>query len=435
MEFVFGLLIKIFDAVAGILFVMSFTHAENPRGTRLILLGALGLAIAGTFPGIDMWFDFIYETPVLPFTLLQAAILLFVSFFYGKCSVIRKITAPVIFVAVSYFVNSGYLYLFFSIIVNKPSSGLFLIPFTTVMVVVLAKSFMVSVLMSCVKVANYKGRYPIITRTAFVLSPVFTLFTLYLFLKILYYRVSEYRIETFIAVFGTVCVNLLIFFLFDRTLSAERENSTLQLYKNKASLERMTYAELLRMNDQLSAVKHDLRNHLLYVNKYVAEGGLGKVEEYVSSIKEMIGSVGAPVVTGNSMLDYIISSKLKDEKDIAFVASGALGFPDGMDELDIAVLMGNLLDNAIDAVSVLDKKEKLIEMNFQSFNGYRNITIRNDIITSVLENNSELVTTKEDKRSHGFGMRSVKNIVGKYDGIIECYEQDGKFCVHLAFPA
>jgi sensor histidine kinase regulating citrate/malate metabolism len=294
---------------------------------------------------------------------------------------------------------------------------------------------MLSVLIACVKIANYSGRNPIITRSVFILSPIMTMFTLYLFLKILYYRVSEYRLETFVAVFGTVCVNLLIFVLFDRTLTAERENSVLQLHKNKTELERRTYAELLRMNDRLATVKHDLNNHLLYVKRHMENGDRSAIEDYVRNIESMIDSVETPPVTGNGMLDYIISSKLKDEKDIAFVASGDAGIPDGMDELDIALLMGNLLDNAIEAVRRVRKKEKLIEMNFRTFNGYRNITMRNDISTSVLAHNESLTTTKDDKQSHGFGLRSVRNIVGKYNGIIECYEEDGKFCVHLAFPA
>ncbi|MBQ8523677.1 MAG: GHKL domain-containing protein [Clostridia bacterium] len=442
MELVFNILFRIFDTLAGVSFVLGFTKAEKLRGKRLLLLvlfGAVmlfsGMVSTGIIPKNGEGMFILMNTTSMPAVVLQTVSLAVIAFVFGKGSIVRRVTAPFIFSALAYFVNSGYIYMFFGNIVNHPSPSLFVVPYTAIIAVVIAKSFMASVLIACVKIVNYNGRYRILTRGIFILSPIFTMFTLYLFLKILYYRVSEYRFETFVAVFGTVCVNLLIFILFDRTLNAEIENSELRLFKNKASLERRRYAEIMKINEELATLKHDIKNHLLYVSRLAETDESGKLGEYVSSLGDMLKDRGSPLVTGNSMIDYIISSKLKDESNIAFVSTGVPCVPEGMDELDLAVMMGNLMDNAIDAVSALKKEEKLIEMNFSDFNGYRNITVRNDIEGSVLKGNAELKTTKTDKKQHGFGMRSIKNIAQKYDGIIECYEEDGKFCVHLAFPA
>ena len=92
------------------------------------------------------------------------------------------------------------------------------------------------------------------------------------------------------------------------------------------------------------------------------------------------------------------------------------------------------MDNAIEAVTKLDREEKLIEVTLSVVNGYQNIIVKNDVADSVISENEKLFTTKDNKRSHGFGLKSVRNLTEKYNGICEFYEEDGKFCVQIALP-
>lgn len=134
------------------------------------------------------------------------------------------------------------------------------------------------------------------------------------------------------------------------------------------------------------------------------------------------------------MLDYVITSKMQSVSDATCLVSGVFADFSDVDDIDLAVLVGNLMDNAIDAISKLDRKEKLIEVNLSVKGGYQNIIIKNDVDGPVMDNNKYLFTTKEDKRSHGFGLKSVKSITEKYNGICEFYEEDGKFCAQVALP-
>ena len=257
---------------------------------------------------------------------------------------------------------------------------------------------------------------------------------MYLMMKVLFYRVNDYNIEVIVAIIGSTAINLFSFYLFNKTQKTESENNRLQLYIKKDELERTRYSEMLMLYDEVSAVKHDIKNHLLYIKKLISDGKLEKIDDYIRTVDDMISCVDNPIVTGNSMLDYIISSKLRGPQSPIIVATGVLGELDLIDELDLAVLVGNLIDNAMEATATTDGEEKIIEFDFSVFNGYQNITIRNAVNASVLESNKKLETTKADKKNHGFGMRSIRQIVQKYDGILEYYEEKGKFCVHVAFP-
>ena len=97
--------------------------------------------------------------------------------------------------------------------------------------------------------------------------------------------------------------------------------------------------------------------------------------------------------------------------------------------VEIAVLFGNLLDNAIDAAK--DTSEKRIALNIQKNAIYLIILVSNSIKSSVLKSNKNLETSKPDKELHGIGIKSIKNIVKKHNGMIQFYEEENEFCCHI----
>ncbi|MCD8049311.1 MAG: ATP-binding protein [Clostridia bacterium] len=101
----------------------------------------------------------------------------------------------------------------------------------------------------------------------------------------------------------------------------------------------------------------------------------------------------------------------------------------GLDMIDTAAIFGNLTDNAIEAAE--KTKEKRITIDIKRAGAYLSILIANSIDVSVLKENSELATSKEDKELHGIGIQSVKAVVEKYDGMIQFYEEDNEFCCHI----
>ena len=112
--------------------------------------------------------------------------------------------------------------------------------------------------------------------------------------------------------------------------------------------------------------------------------------------------------------------------------SGTIYGIDSFEETKIVALFFNMLDNAIEGLS--GQNEKVIELAFSNIGVYWNVICKNPVLDSVLTENPDLKTTKNDKQAHGYGVKSMKQIVSSMNGMIEFYESDGCFCCHVALP-
>ena len=92
--------------------------------------------------------------------------------------------------------------------------------------------------------------------------------------------------------------------------------------------------------------------------------------------------------------------------------------------MDLCTLLGNLLDNAIEAAEQCPPEKRLIEVKITSYDEKVVIHAMNSIISSVLNENSELKSTKKDPLEHGFGVKSIRLIAQKYAGTVNYFEDD-----------
>ena len=150
------------------------------------------------------------------------------------------------------------------------------------------------------------------------------------------------------------------------------------------------------------------------------------------SVSFIMPIISKLIRSDNTILDYLINSKLCALKNTRVVISGSIGDLSDIRDADLACLMGNILDNAIEAVAQVE--EKRIELLFSKQNANRIIICKNTIKESVLENNRELRTTKRSGGSHGWGHQIVEKIVSDYHGMIDYFEEFGMFGVQIILP-
>ncbi|MBQ8301071.1 MAG: ATP-binding protein, partial [Clostridia bacterium] len=99
---------------------------------------------------------------------------------------------------------------------------------------------------------------------------------------------------------------------------------------------------------------------------------------------------------------------------------------DILDAGDIVILFGNILDNAIEAAERTEKK--IIILNIQKQGEYVSIYMENSFDGKF---DSALVTNKSNKQEHGFGLKNVRKIVDKYNGMIKCFSDADMFCCDI----
>ena len=192
--------------------------------------------------------------------------------------------------------------------------------------------------------------------------------------------------------------------------------------------------EIKSLHKKTRTLKHDMKNHIMVITSYLNEGEYEKAKDFISQISDNLNKMYTYIEIGNSLLNYIINTKLQFAKENGIDVKAEienLTFSQ-IGSVDFSALLNNLLDNAIEGSFNSNKKE--IVVNILRKRGYDTILVKNKISNSVLNDNANLISTKKNKEEHGYGLKQIKSIVEEYQGMIDIYEEDDFFCVYVVYP-
>ncbi|WP_251392113.1 sensor histidine kinase [Mediterraneibacter agrestimuris] len=216
-----------------------------------------------------------------------------------------------------------------------------------------------------------------------------------------------------------------------RELQMKFEVDTLQ---NILEMQYKNYQLSQESIDIVNQKYHDLKHQIALLK---AEANSEKSARYLEQMEQEIKSYEAQNKTGNKVLDAVLTSKSLycQNKGIGltYVADGTL--LNFIAEMDISALFGNVLDNAIESVEKLEKPEKrLIHLYVVQQKNFLRIKVENYCEEEITFKNGLPQTTKEDKRFHGFGMKSIQSTVRKYGGSVTAGIQDNWFELRILIP-
>lgn len=195
--------------------------------------------------------------------------------------------------------------------------------------------------------------------------------------------------------------------------------------------------EIRQLHESMRSLKHDMKNHLMVTLSYLNDGDEESARSYISQIINKLNAIHSYIETGNSLLNHILNEKLSEARENGIDVKAEvenLAF-ERMESMDFSALLSNMLDNAIRACIIerdSGKSSEIIVKIYKS-KGYDSIVVKNRISASVLADNPELNTTKDDPDEHGKGVPQIRSISEKYEGMCDFYEEDGYFisCVFI----
>ena len=347
---------------------------------------------------------------------------------------IRLIFAPLIFEFVLIIVNTLFLTILCHVFEIDMNSLMTNGTLERYLLIIVCKITTLTILSICVKLSSLTNILSAANLILYLVSPVFTVYILYVFIKINQsYDLGEYAVLIICSIIFLAIINLFTIILFERSNRTAELKRKFDLLEREVQMERENYYEIIKASENLHKVRHDIKNHLIYIQKIIDNHELSNAEAYIERITNKLQETDKYMVTGNRILDYILASKITENKDITFICAGnCFDLLNKIDELDVAILFGNLLDNAIEAVQ--NENEKSIEIRASLFNNYCNIHVSNNTSKSILRDNPCLVSTKKNRIDHGWGLKSVRSVVEKYNGLFDYYEKNGKFTIHLSIP-
>lgn len=208
----------------------------------------------------------------------------------------------------------------------------------------------------------------------------------------------------------------------------------LEAVQNALQSQYTQYKQSRESLDLINMKHHDLKHQIEYLK---TEPDAEKRKEFLEQIENDIKSFELQNKTGNAVLDTILSGKslycYKHGITMTCVADGKL--LDFMEVIDICNVFGNALDNAIESVlRIQDKEKRLIHVTVSQVNGFVMIRIENYYEDVLKTDGENYFTTKNDKNYHGYGIKSIKYTVDRYDGAVYINTDNNWFDIKIAIP-
>lgn len=285
-------------------------------------------------------------------------------------------------------------------------------------------SFIVLLVIGNFKSIKYGRIIPFSYWFCIIFMPVASLVLLVMFLN--FSTISRYQaLSITVIVFS---MNFFIFYLYD-VVSVYYNNRLHQILLEKQN--NYYHRQFETMKESLlsmSTLKHDFKNHLTAIYTLLQNGEVPQAVEHLSQMMHICGHDKKYATSGNVSIDSILNFKLNEAIKNEIAVSLDLSIPMQLDmpSFDMAVILGNLLDNAICANLALSYN-RYINVTLRFDKGRLLIKIENPYDGKLLEQDGRILTIKADQAHHGIGMESVRSTLKKYDGILTVDHSDNIF--------
>lgn len=227
----------------------------------------------------------------------------------------------------------------------------------------------------------------------------------------------------------TLLVNLLAFYLYD-TLSGLMQAQMEQRILEEKNRFYEYQVQMMKDNlDNMRIYRHDLNNRLAPLYALASSGQNDELLAHLSKLSDGFSQSRDYACSGNITADSIINYKMQNAEKKHIRISTDLLIPDQLTipTFDLAVILGNLLDNALEATENVD--DRWIDIVMKYSKGRLMIDISNSYDGTVLLTETGIATRKKDKENHGIGLKSVETALRKYDGLLQVSNDENRFRV------
>lgn len=272
-----------------------------------------------------------------------------------------------------------------------------------------------------------------IWRVVFGLSlmPLCSLVSIVLLTMNFIYISDEFRSLTLrlaAAVFPFVFITSLVLLFAILILS---DHEALEQANRMANLRELYYNGLQREQRQVRTLRHDMRNHLTVIRGLIEQAQTEDAIHYLDRLSASSALAGRKRFCENEAANVVLTAKAESMAELGLEADCAVSLPQKLPitDIDLCALLGNALDNAMEAAVHATNKKIIIRCRADK--GLFMLRVENAFAAPPA---SDLSTTKADKRAHGFGIAGMREITQRYGGSLETKTDIGRFELIAAIP-
>ena len=236
-------------------------------------------------------------------------------------------------------------------------------------------------------------------------------------------------VDAFMFIFST-----LVFFILEFIFQSYKkgfEKSTLYFQQNVL---RNQYEEIKNIYLSMRGWRHDYHSHLQIIKAHLALNQMDEVQKYLLELEQDLSRVDYYVKSGNLMADAILNSKISiaKTKNIKIVCKAELPENLSVTDIDMCVILGNLLDNAIEACMKIDDDKRFIRIYIAVLKNQLYMSVQNSAKDELDFNERSYISNKRGE--HGLGVKRVKILIDKYNGYLNLQNEPGIFASEATIP-
>lgn len=222
-----------------------------------------------------------------------------------------------------------------------------------------------------------------------------------------------------------LAVHLSIFYLYNILVQNFTHLRQRDIYRQQTDHYRNQLEVITESQGRMRALRHDMRNHILHLSAQLRQGNNEEAIAYLKSMEEELLNPGEHAKTGNKEIDSLLNYKLEKAVQVLKEVECSIRVPEELTSksFDINVILGNLLDNAIEAAQ--DSERKWLKLVMRADRGVLLIHVANSFGEEPRRKGSRFLSTKKDSGEHGIGLHNVRRMVERLHGEID-FRQEGE---------
>lgn len=246
------------------------------------------------------------------------------------------------------------------------------------------------------------------------------------------HKLRDHILGSVLCIFAMISIGVLFAIVYYVKYMNEKMQRMMEMEKELYQLEVQHFEELLKKEDKTKEFRHDIINHLSFVDKLLCEQ---EHEEAKAYIQNMLGYVeqirNSNYDTGNKLMNIMINyyvSQLDEKVNVS--VKGMWKKETVLSDYDLGTIVSNLLKNAVEAIQVCDLDKPRLSIEIAAGDMFVRLTIRNSMKAGsvITDKDGNLQTTKKEKEFHGIGLKNIKETVQKNQGVYEYSIEENEFC-------
>lgn len=253
---------------------------------------------------------------------------------------------------------------------------------------------------------------------------------------VLIYSKEEFRKSMLVpSMILAIVANLVIFYLYEQLISAMKAKVEKSVLENQNQYYEKQLDIIKQSDEQIRSVRHDMKNHLFSMKTFIENDEMEKLKKYVENCEHSLDNNERYVASGNTIIDSILNYKLyvAEQHNIGISAYAKVEDAISLTPFELTVILGNLLDNAIEGCMQIEK-DRRIDVEISCQQNSLLVYVENTYGGDVKKEKGQIMTTKSDEKSHGLGIKNIQKIVNEKQGTMEITHNSKKFDVDISIP-